>query len=522
MNNMIPVIDLFAGPGGLGEGFSAFEDVPGHRPFKIALSIEKETSAHSTLELRAFFRELEETIVPDDYYNYLRGQITKDELFKRYPYQYEKAQKQAWQFELGRGDSSNKEIDKRIEKAIDNNDNWILIGGPPCQAYSIVGRSRRKKESKSEFESDERHFLYREYLRIVAVHKPPIFIMENVKGILSSKINGEKIFNKILFDLRHPDKALSHNNKSDDQNDQYKIYSLVKTVQNDRDLQPADYIIKSENYGIPQKRHRVILLGIKSNNDIKPEIITESTEKCPIENVIYDLPKLRSGVSKEIDSPELWKSILESIPKLEWTKDNCIHSELMSKFVSYARNIDVELTRGSRYSISDKKPEYKPDWFYDEKLAGVCNHTSRKHIRSDLYRYFFASCFADLYNRSPQLYEFPVGLLPAHKNISKGVTEKLFSDRFRVQIVGKPSTTVVSHISKDGHYYIHPDPCQCRSLSVREAARLQTFKDNYFFEGTQTQQYQQVGNAVPPLLALQIAKVVFDLGVCPSKNSLLL
>jgi DNA (cytosine-5)-methyltransferase 1 len=129
-------------------------------------------------------------------------------------------------------------------------------------------------------------------------------------------------------------------------------------------------------------------------------------------------------------------------------------------------------------------------------------------MRADLHRYFFVSAFARIHGRSPLLDDMPPQILPLHENVSEALEGAKFNDRFRVQFAGRPSTTITSHISKDGHYYIHYDPTQSRSLTVREAARLQTFPDNYRFKGSRTEQYRQVGNAVPPLLARQIAEIV--------------
>ena len=171
------------------------------------------------------------------------------------------------------------------------------------------------------------------------------------------------------------------------------------------------------------------------------------------------------------------------------------------------RNLDKS---SSRYPAQSKVSHDLLDSIYDPAMPVLDGHESRSHMPSDLRRYAFAASFAAVTGKSPKLSDFPASLLPNHANVEQGREGKMFSDRFRVQLPNQPSTTVTSHISKDGHYFIHYDPKQCRSLTVREAARLQTFPDNYHFEGPRTAQYHQVGNAVPPYLARQIADIIAD------------
>jgi DNA (cytosine-5)-methyltransferase 1 len=174
----------------------------------------------------------------------------------------------------------------------------------------------------------------------------------------------------------------------------------------------------------------------------------------------------------------------------------------------------IPVSTGARFMKGGEIPSIQMptelvEWLHDDRLRGYCQHEARSHMRSDLHRYLYAACYASSNDGvSPKVDEFPYGLLPDHGNIHS--SEVPFRDRFRVQASNFPSSTVVSHISKDGHYYIHYDPAQCRSLTVREAARLQTFPDNYYFEGNRTEQYWQVGNAVPPFLARQVARVVAE------------
>lgn len=502
MTEVIPIIDVFAGPGGLGEGFSAFRGKQGKPFFKIGLSVEKDPFAHSTLQLRSFFRQFSYSEIPEDYYSLLRGDINRDELFGRYPEQSTSAKNEAWCAELGSGQDFDDELDYKIKRVIGDSNRWVLIGGPPCQAYSIIGRARENKEN------DARNYLYIEYLRIIAKHRPAIFVMENVKGILSSNVQGQQVFNQILSDLKEPVYG-------DFKGCKYRVFSLVKKSDEINSgissLRPEDFIVECEKYGIPQARHRVILLGVREDlSHCQPKLLKQQL-MVPLDSVIRRLPRLRSGFSKETDCPALWKQRLRQSVSEEWIKSvrNEIDPQLAEELTHMLSRIRCPLdNRGGEFleCLAPVSDDLKW-WYEDKRLGGVCNHASRGHMRKDIYRYVYASCFASFFGVSPKLHEFPSELQPEHKNAKSGH----FNDRFRVQAYGRPSTTITCHISKDGHYYIHPDPTQCRSLTVREAARLQTFPDNYLFCGNRTQQYVQVGNAVPPLLATQIARIVMDL-----------
>lgn len=505
----IPCIDLFAGPGGLGEGLSSFTRSDERQVFRIKLSIEKDEHAHRTLELRAFFRQFDPEEAPEGYYDYLAGGISRHELFAQHPAQAETAQKEAWWAELGSIRTPHNMVDERIRVALGTQTKWILIGGPPCQAYSTVGRSRIRGASKEKYENDQRHFLYMEYLRILSVHKPPVFVMENVKGLLSATVRQQSIFQRILRDLAHPIAAISGRRSTGSL--RYRLVSIVKSPGNLLgEFEPEDYIVRTEDFGIPQARHRVIILGVREDIAKQSRVLTPSPGPT-IEEAIGDLPGLRSSLSKETDSAAAWRDAVRGVTNTKWFSNGDVTDDVRATIGSAARRVGRYSSTGAEYLDGGTTPACHQDWFHDPRLAGTINHATRAHMREDLHRYLFATAFAKTRGRSPLLGDFPRALLPKHDNVREALKGKMFNDRFRVQLAGRPSTTVVAHISKDGHYFIHYDASQCRSLTVREAARLQTFPDNYFFEGPRTEQYKQVGNAVPPLLARQLAEIVADL-----------
>ena len=501
------VIDLFSGPGGLGEGVSSVIDESGNNPFKVAISVEKEPSAHKTLTTRAFYRKIKGLVDGvDSYFKYVRGELTREELFHLYPKQAKEAITETLGGPRALGED-NQLIHDRIRELILNHQGAkVVIGGPPCQAYSLAGRSRNAGIKDYEAAKDYRNFLYKEYLKVLSIAQPDVFIMENVRGILSAKINGKLMFPQILKDLREPGKVIKIDGVPS-----YKIYSLVVEADNPNNphyKDSSDFLIRSERYGIPQARHRVILLGVRQDITYVPKTIYPMDETVTTEQVLSDLPLLRSGLSKQKDIQSDWeKEVRSNAIKLKQILKKQFDSEAVNK-LNLEPLIGLERQNFEVTKIEQNIPSHLKNWYLYNHPGCVLNHSSRGHMASDLLRYAFSAAFTKLNNgTSPKARDYPVALAPDHENWNSGV----HVDRFRTQAANKCATTVTSHISKDGHYFIHYDPQQCRSLTVREAARLQTFPDNYLFEGNRTQQYVQVGNAAPPYLALLIGNVVMDL-----------
>lgn len=512
-----PVVDVFAGPGGLGEGFAAFAK-EGKPQFAHDVSIEKDAKACGTLKLRKFFRSFPEGRVPDDYYQLLRGEIALDELYARFPRQAEHAEDGVWCTELGIG--THIATRDRLADRLPSGGDWVLLGGPPCQPFSNIGRVRNRRNTKFSGALETRHELYLEYLNIIADFAPAVFVMENVQGILSARFNGERVFPRIMQDLQDPASAIEaipgRSALTKGSGYSYRLHPLGCGDEAGGGLDPADassFLVKCEAHGIPQRRHRVILLGVRNDVVGTPTSLQRSSGPS-LSSVLKGLPRLRSSLRAE-------RSLIEWQCAVEFSIQSPWFFWLREHQPEVAKRVEAAAAKAGQ-SQSDAGGEHVPHdlpgpsgpvgaWYVDQRIGGACNHAARTHMRSDLHRYLFAACWAATHGVSPRLHDFPPSLLPKHKNVRKNGQRSHFADRFRVQVASQPSTTVVSHIAKDGHYYIHPDAAQCRSLTVREAARLQTFPDNYFFVGNRTEQYHQVGNAVPPLLARQIAEIVSDL-----------
>ena len=239
MKKIIPVIDVFAGPGGLGEGFSSTEGKK--LRFRIALSVERDTDACETLRIRSAYH-LFDREKKKKYIKWLEENPSIESFKSCFQEEYAEAEETVLQMIMGK--DPDETLDKKIEQIVDQNRNWILVGGPPCQAYSIMGRVKNRSKDGYTPEGDERFELYRQYKRIVENYKPAVFLMENVVGILTAKLNNKLVIEDIIAVL---------------ENAGYKLYSLVNNPVMDGTLRPRDFVIEAERFGVPQMRHRVII-----------------------------------------------------------------------------------------------------------------------------------------------------------------------------------------------------------------------------------------------------------------------
>ncbi|KKR91282.1 MAG: Cytosine-specific methyltransferase [Microgenomates group bacterium GW2011_GWC1_41_8] len=399
------VLDLFAGAGGLSEGFiRAGCEMVGH--------IEMEKNSCSTLLTRMIYHALRKKGELEDYKKYITGRITREKLIEKYGLQKERDSVIC----AAIGKDNYGDLIEQVRTRLNGKSLDIIVGGPPCQAYSYIGRARDIKKMRT----DERNFLYKYYIEFLKALKPKIFVFENVPGLLSA---GE---GRYLLHMR-----------------QLMLSAGYAT----------DYrILNAADYGVPQNRKRVILVGWRKDSNLKsyPEFPVVNRE-YKVKDFFSDLPKIKSGGGKPIKKFSRKNKLLQDLG---------------------IRNPDFEF---------------------------LMDHITRPHTDRDLEIYHLAVLAKQKgenikYNTLPER-------LKTHNN------EISFLDRFKVVDADAPgSHTVVAHIAKDGHFYIHPDLKQNRSLSVREAARLQTFPDDYKFEGERGPQLKQIGNAVPPILSEIIAK----------------
>jgi DNA (cytosine-5)-methyltransferase 1 len=404
----VNIIDLFAGAGGLSEGFRRFS-------YNMLLHVEMDSNASDTLKTREVFYYLKSINRLDIYSDYLNHKINKSTLYGFVP---SEILDKVLNVEIS--EQTIPFIFEKLDQKLNKSTLDGIVGGPPCQAFSLIGRV----SNKSKKDNDKRIYLYEFYVDFLIYYKPRFFIFENVKGLKSFR----------------------------DSNNNLLLPQIIEAFDN-AGYYVEDNIIDSSEYGVPQVRERLFIYGYR---------------KDLIKHNFFWL------FSQQKEMPITLKELFEDLPILpNGLGINSYQTKHLNNFVK--RNI-----RGDLLPLSQN----------------IC----RKHNKRDLEIY---KLVLHEKTRGKQLhYDNLPNELKTHKNTSS------FTDRYKALDYHSLSHTIVAHISKDGHYYIHPDIEQNRSISVREAARIQTFPDSYYFEGSRSAMFRQIGNAVPPLLSEKIAYTI--------------
>ena len=412
-------LDLFAGAGGLSEGFTR----AGYEP---VAHVEMDVAACYTLKTRAAYHWLKKKNKLDVYNRYLNSLMTREEFYKEIP---QAVLDTVLNYEIS--SDTLPQIFEDVDKLLNGDTLDLIIGGPPCQAYSLAGRSR----SETKMVGDKRNYLYKYYAEFLQKYRPKYFVFENVLGLLSAK---------------DEDGTLHFDN----------MQKLFEEYGYSTEFRP----LNASDYGVLQNRKRIILIGKlgKGEKDFYPEI-TKATSVHKVGELFCDLPSIQAGGG---------------------TVTPVATNTYTGKYLTEA---------------GIKEYDNEPVTF----------HQARPHTTQDLEIYRIV---VDTWNKTKTRIAYTD--LPEHLRTHNNT--KCFLDRFKV-VAGNLTCaqTVVAHICRDGHYYIHPDIKQNRSLTPREAARIQTFPDNYYFESasgkpSRTLAYKQIGNAVPVLLAYKIAEALLD------------